>query len=67
MRYLAEVLPLNPTSVNIGVPRADGELLCNARPLKAPVNVANRTYFQQTISGLRLPMPSSAPWCCRPR
>lgn len=50
-RYLAEVLSLNPTYVNIGVPRADGELLCNARPLKAPVNVANRPYFQQTISG----------------
>lgn len=63
--YLAEVLSLNPTYVNIGVPRADGQLLCNARPLKAPVNVANRPYFQQTISGLRLPMASSAPWCCR--
>ena len=50
-RYLAEVLSLNTTYVNIGVPRADGELLCNARPLKAPVNVANRPYFQQTISG----------------
>ncbi|PVY89404.1 PAS domain S-box-containing protein/diguanylate cyclase (GGDEF)-like protein [Acidovorax sp. 99] len=50
-RYLAEVLSLNATYVNIGVPRADGELLCNARPLKAPVNVANRPYFQQTISG----------------
>ena len=66
-RYLAEVLSLNTTYVNIGVPRADGQLLCNARPLKAPVNVANRPYFQQTISGLRLPMASSAPWCCRPR
>lgn len=45
------MLSLNTTYVNIGVPRADGELLCNARPLKAPVNVANRPYFQQTISG----------------
>ena len=50
-RYLAEVLSLNTTYVNIGVPRADGDLLCNARPLKAPVNVANRPYFQQTITG----------------
>ena len=49
--YLVEVLLLNTTYVNIGVPRADGELLCNARPLKAPVNVANRPYFQQTIFG----------------
>ncbi|MFN4119125.1 hypothetical protein [Acidovorax sp.] len=50
-RYLAQVLLLNTTYVNIGVPRADGELLCNARPLAAPVNVANRPYFQQAISG----------------
>ncbi|MBT9512867.1 MAG: EAL domain-containing protein, partial [Acidovorax sp.] len=50
-RYLAEVLALNATYVNIGVPRADGQLLCNARPLKAPVNVANRPYFQQAITG----------------
>ncbi|WP_431152662.1 EAL domain-containing protein [Acidovorax facilis] len=49
-RYLAEVLSLNATYVNIGVPQASGDLLCNARPLKAPVNVANRPYFQHAIT-----------------
>ncbi len=49
-RYLAEVLSLNTTYVNIGVPLANGDLLCNARPLKEPVNVANRPYFQQAIT-----------------
>lgn len=49
-KYLAEVLSLNLTYVNIGVPQANGELLCNARPLKAPVNVANRPYFQQAMA-----------------
>ncbi|MFN3437605.1 MAG: EAL domain-containing protein [Acidovorax sp.] len=49
-RYLAEVLSLNASYVNIGVPSANGDLLCNARPLKAPVNVANRPYFQQAIT-----------------
>ena len=48
-KYLAELLSLNTTYVNIGVPRVDGDLLCNARPLSAPVNVANRPYFQQAI------------------
>lgn len=49
-QYLAEVLSLNTSYVNIGVPQADGDLLCNARPLKNPVNVANRPYFQQAIT-----------------
>ncbi len=49
-QYLAEVLALNMSYVNVGVPRADGDLLCNARPLKSPVNVANRPYFQQAIT-----------------
>lgn len=49
-RYLAEVLSLNASYVNIGVPSANGDLLCNARALKSPVNVANRPYFQQAIT-----------------
>ncbi|WP_426307672.1 EAL domain-containing protein [Acidovorax facilis] len=49
-RYLAEVLSLNATYVNLGVPQANGDLLCNARPLKAPVNVANRPYFQHAVT-----------------
>ena len=46
-RYLAEVLLLSTTYVNMGVPRADGELLCNAWPLKAPVNVATLSDITQ--------------------
>ncbi len=48
-QYLAEVLSLHSNYVNIGLPRADGELLCNATPLKGPVNVSNRPYFQRAI------------------
>ena len=48
--YLAEVLSLNASYVNIGVPQANGDLLCNARPLRAPVNVSNRPYFQNAIN-----------------
>nr|WP_315428484.1 EAL domain-containing protein [uncultured Albidiferax sp.] len=48
-QYLAEVLSLNNTYVNLGLPRADGALLCNATPLRAPVNVADRPYFQRAI------------------
>ncbi|MBU1352725.1 MAG: EAL domain-containing protein [Gammaproteobacteria bacterium] len=49
-RYLAEVLSLNASYVNIGVPSVNGDLLCNALPLKSSVNVANRPYFQQAIT-----------------
>ena len=52
-RYLAEVLLLNTTYVNMGVPRADGELLCNARPLKAPVNVATLSDITQRAAAAR--------------
>lgn len=48
-KYLADVLALNAAYVNIGVPQANGDLLCNARPLKSPVNVSNRPYFQRAI------------------
>ena len=47
---LAHLLPMNPDYVNLGVPRADGELLCNARPLTRRVNVADRPYFQRAIA-----------------
>ncbi|MEO5796943.1 MAG: EAL domain-containing protein [Rhodoferax sp.] len=48
--FLAEVLSLNSTYVNLGIPLADGSLLCNATPLKAPVNVADRPYIRQALS-----------------
>ncbi len=48
--YVADVLKLTHSYVNIGVPRVDGELLCNAFPLQKRVNVRDRGYFQRTIS-----------------
>ncbi|CAB9495265.1 EAL domain-containing protein [Alteromonas macleodii] len=49
-RFLANVLKVNSNYVNLGVPRADGELLCNARKLKRSVNVYDRPYIQQAIA-----------------
>ncbi len=49
-QYLADILRLNSVYVNLGVPKADGELLCNASPLTSAVNVADRGYFQRTIN-----------------
>ena len=48
--FLANVLKLNSNYVNIGAPRADGELLCNARALKRTVNVYDRPYIRQAIA-----------------
>ncbi|WP_428034565.1 EAL domain-containing protein [Amphritea sp.] len=47
--YLADVLKLSSVYANLGVPKTDGELLCNASPLKAAINVADRGYFQRAI------------------
>ena len=48
--FLADLRNLTDNYVNLGSPRADGELLCNAYPLNHPVNVADRPYIQQAIS-----------------
>ena len=47
--YLAELLTLTNRYVNLGIVRADGELLCSAKRLLKPVNVADRPYFQRAI------------------
>ncbi|MDV7142718.1 response regulator [Tropicimonas sp. TH_r6] len=47
--YLASLLALHPEFANLGVPRADGEVLCSAVPLPGPVNVADRSYFQSAL------------------
>lgn len=52
-RFLAEVLPLYPSYVNFGVPRADGALLCNALPLAGAVNVADRPYIRRALDEQR--------------
>ncbi len=47
--YLSAFLALRPEFANFGVPRADGELLCNATPLSARINVADRDCFRRAI------------------
>lgn len=49
-RFLANVLKVNSNYVNLGVPKTDGELLCNARKLKRSINVYDRPYIQQAIA-----------------
>lgn len=46
---LARILRLNPLFSNLGVPLANGDLLCNALPLQQALNVADRPYFRNTI------------------
>lgn len=47
--FLQRILRINPLFVNLGIPLANGELLCNALPLQKAVNVADRHYFRNTI------------------
>ncbi|MFT5716946.1 MAG: diguanylate cyclase (GGDEF)-like protein/PAS domain S-box-containing protein [Oleiphilaceae bacterium] len=47
---LADILKINDNYINLGVPLADGELLCNASPLNKRINVANRPYIQQALA-----------------
>jgi diguanylate cyclase (GGDEF)-like protein/PAS domain S-box-containing protein len=48
--FLSDVLKLNDSYINIGVPRVDGDLLCSAKGLKAPINVSDRPYIQESIA-----------------
>ncbi len=48
--FLSQVLQLSHIYQNLGAPRWDGELLCNALPLSGPVNVSDRPYIQRAIS-----------------
>lgn len=48
--FLANMLKLQRYYINLGVPRVDGELLCNAKPLEKPINVADRPYIQRAYS-----------------
>lgn len=49
-QFLSKILKFNPTYINIGVPSANGDLLCNALPLEQDVNVFERPYFQQSLT-----------------
>jgi PAS domain S-box-containing protein len=48
-RILANLLAQSPRYVGIGVIGLDGELRCAARPFTAPINLADRFYFQETL------------------
>ena len=48
--FLQSILKLNNTFINIGIPKPDGELLCNALPLSRKVNVFDRAYFQRSLT-----------------
>lgn len=48
--FLSKIVKLNPLYVNIGVPQANGDLLCNAHPLNRSVNVFDRLYFQEALT-----------------
>lgn len=47
--YLSDVLALMPRYINLGVPSANGDLLCNASSLPEPVNVADRPYIRNVL------------------
>jgi len=47
--FLNRILKISPNFINLGIPRADGELLCNAFPLKKHINVADRSYIRRTF------------------
>ncbi len=47
--FLPQVLQLSHIYQNLGAPRWDGELLCNALPLREPVNVSDRPYFRRAM------------------
>ncbi|WP_417584790.1 EAL domain-containing protein [Nitrincola sp.] len=51
--FLVKILNLNTQFVNLGVPLANGDLLCNAHPLTRHVNVFDRPYFQDALTNRR--------------
>jgi len=51
--FLADIIHLNPLYTNIGIPLANGDLLCNAYTLADKVNVFDREYFQRSLKNKR--------------
>lgn len=56
--FLASILKLDTTFINLGVPDADGELRCNALPMTERINVADRKYIQTALRQQRFSMSS---------
>lgn len=48
-RELADYLHLHPHYTNLGISDLEGRVFCSARPLPAPVNIADRSYFQRAL------------------
>ncbi|MDU0354628.1 EAL domain-containing protein [Paraglaciecola aquimarina] len=48
--FLADLIKIKDIYNNIGIPNIDGTLLCSAKPLSKPVNVADRPYIQRAIN-----------------
>ncbi len=46
---LSDLLKKYPNYANLGVANTKGDIVCSAVPLKAPVNIADRTYFQRAV------------------
>ncbi len=50
-QFLVELLPLYDYYVNIGVPNRNGILTCNSMPLSEAIDVSDRSYIREAISG----------------
>jgi serine phosphatase RsbU (regulator of sigma subunit) len=46
---MAEMLKAYPLYLNMGLIEPDGDLACSAVPLPAPINLADRSYFEMAI------------------
>jgi len=49
-QLLSKALGLNSVYANFGVAGTDGTVVCSARPLSRPVNIADREYFQLALA-----------------
>lgn len=48
--FLSDALRINTNYINLGIPKANGELTCNALPMTQRINVSDRPYFQNAIN-----------------
>jgi diguanylate cyclase len=47
---MAQTKRVHPYFANLGVAGSDGEVYCSAMPMKRPVNIADRSYFQRALA-----------------
>ncbi|WP_111637209.1 bifunctional diguanylate cyclase/phosphodiesterase [Marinomonas shanghaiensis] len=50
-QFIGELLPLYDYYVNIGVPNRHGMLTCNGMPLAKAIDVSDRSYIREAMSG----------------